>query len=163
MRDALDRWGRETLLLYFLSAHWRKPIDFSEETVAQAAARLQTLRDALTSPDGAGPYARGRAPGWGAFVEALDDDFNTPEALAVMHQWAAARERELLRHGLAFFGLGSVAEREEAPPEVVSLAERRAAARAARDFETSDRLRDELAALGWTMRDRADGFDLVRS
>ena len=52
---------------------------------------------------------------------------------------------------------------DEAPPEVVELANRRAAARAGRDFETSDRLRDELAALGWVMRDRADGFDLVRT
>jgi cysteinyl-tRNA synthetase len=46
---------------------------------------------------------------------------------------------------------------------VIELAERRARARAERDFESSDRLRDELAALGWTMRDRADGFDLVRA
>ena len=65
--------------------------------------------------------------------------------------------------GSAVFGLESLAERDEAPPEVVELAERRAEARAGRDFETSDRLRDELAALGWEMRDRAGGFDLVRA
>jgi cysteinyl-tRNA synthetase len=47
------------------------------------------------------------------------------------------------------------------PAEVAALADRRAEARAGRDFETSDRLREELAALGWEMRDRDGGFDLV--
>jgi cysteinyl-tRNA synthetase len=60
------------------------------------------------------------------------------------------------------FGLESVAVRAEAPAEIVELAERRGRARAERDFETSDRLRDELAAAGWQMRDRSDGYDLVR-
>jgi cysteinyl-tRNA synthetase len=156
MRDALDRWGRETLLLYFLSAHWRKPIDFSEETVAQAAAQADGFRNAFVGPRiGGGDFHE--------LIEALDDDFDTPRALAVMHKWRRNHQLAPLEEALDLFGLGSLVEREEAPPEVVSLAARRAAARAARDFETSDRLRDELAALGWTMRDRADGFDLVRS
>jgi cysteinyl-tRNA synthetase len=64
---------------------------------------------------------------------------------------------ELLERGLALFGLGSLAVRAEAPAEVVALAERRAQARANRDFETSDGLRDELAALGWEMRDEPGG------
>jgi hypothetical protein len=48
-----------------------------------------------------------------------------------------------------------------APPDVVALAEQRAAARAAKDFATSDRLRDEIAALGWTVRDGAEGWTLA--
>ena len=48
LRDALDEWGRETLLLFFLGAHWRKPVDYSDDTLAQAAARLETLRNAFT-------------------------------------------------------------------------------------------------------------------
>jgi cysteinyl-tRNA synthetase len=80
----------------------------------------------------------------------------------VLHEWAAARQLELLARGLAVFGLGSLAVREEAPAEVAEIAERRAAARGERDFETSDRLRDELAALGWQMRDEpGGGFTLV--
>src|SRR5918912_621354 len=47
LRDALDRWGRETLLLYFMRGHWSKPIDFSDEALDEAAARLATFRDAL--------------------------------------------------------------------------------------------------------------------
>ena len=157
IRDAIDRWGREAILLFFLTASWRKPIDYSDETMTQAAARLETLRNAFTRDAG-----RHDETGWQAFEDALNDDFDTPAALAVLHDWASRGQLELLLRGLAVFGLESLAERAEAPAEIVELAERRGRARAERDFETSDRLRDELAAAGWQMRDRPDGYDLVR-
>ena len=157
IREALDTWGRETILVFFLTASWRKPIDYSEETMKQAAARLETLRNAFTRD-----AAEHDETGWRAFAAALNDDFDTPAALAVLHDWASGGQLELLRRGLEVFGLESVAVRAVARPEIVELAERRSRARAERDFETSDRLRDELAAAGWQMRDRADGYDLVR-
>jgi cysteinyl-tRNA synthetase len=158
IREVLDEWGRETILVFFLTASWRKPIDFSPETMAQAAARRDTLRNAFTFPAAAPDEAR-----WRAFADALDDDFDTPAALAQLHEWANERQLDQLRRGLTIFGLESLAERELAPPEVVDLAERRARARVERDFETSDRLRDELAGHGWQMRDEPDGgFTLVR-
>jgi len=158
IREVLDEWGRETILVFFLTASWRKPIDYSEETMQQAAARRDTLKNAFTLEAAEVDEAR-----WNAFKSALDDDFDTPAALAVLHEWASDRKLELLRRGLAIFGLESLAEREEAPPQVVDLAERRAKARADRDFETSDRLRDELAAQGWQMRDEpGGGYLLVR-
>jgi cysteinyl-tRNA synthetase len=158
IREALDEWGRETVLIFFLTALWRKPIDFSPETMAQAAARAETLRNAFTLDPA--PVEEER---WQAFAAALDDDFDTPAALALLHEWAGARQLDLLQRGLAVFGLGSLAEREDAPPEVVALAEERAGARSAKDFATSDRLRDELAAQGWEMRDEpAGGYTLVR-
>jgi cysteinyl-tRNA synthetase len=157
LRDAIDEWGREVLLVFFLSASWRKPIDFSEETLQQAASRLETLRNAFTLAPAVADDTR-----FETFAAALEDDFDTPAALAVMHDWASSGQHDLLRRGLAVFGLESVADRQAAPPNVVELAGRRASARAARDFETSDRLRDELAALGWVMRDGPDGgYDLV--
>ena len=157
IRDALDEWGREALLVFFLTGHWRKPIDFSEETMAQAAARRDTLRNAFTLP--AADHEESR---WEAFESALEDDFDTPAALAVLHEWASAGQLELLRRGLAVFGLDSLAVQEEAPGEVQELAARRADARAARDFDAADRLRDELRELGWEMRDEAGGYTLVR-
>ena len=156
IREALDAWGRETILVFFLTASWRKPIDYADETMRQAAARLDTLRNAFTRDP-----AEHDESGWQSFADALDDDFDTPAALAVLHDWASRGQLELLRRGLAVFGLESVAERAEAPAEIVELADRRLRARADRDFETSDRLRDELAAAGWEMRDRTDGYDLV--
>jgi cysteinyl-tRNA synthetase len=152
IRETLDEWGREAILVFFLTAHWRKPIDFSAETMAQASARRDTLRNAFTLP-----AAEHDEAGWAALAAALEDDFDTPAALAVLHDWASSGQLELLRRGLAIFGLESLAERDEAPPEVVELAERRAQARAERDFEASDRLRDELAERGWEMRDEPGG------
>ena len=76
-----------------------------------------------------------------------------------MHGW---RDHELLRRGLAVFGLDSLGARDVAPPEIVALAEQRVAARAARDFEPADRLRAEIEAAGWEMRDEAGGYTLVR-
>jgi cysteinyl-tRNA synthetase len=157
IRSAIDEWGRETILVFFLTASWRKPIDFSAETMTQAAARRDTLRNAFTLEPA--PVEEER---WDAFVAALEDDFDTPAALAVLHDWAAARQLELLERGLSIFGLGSLAARAEAPPEVAELADRRSRARVERDFATADRLRDELAALGWQMRDEpGGGFTLV--
>jgi cysteinyl-tRNA synthetase len=151
LREALDEYGRETLLLFFMTGHWRKPLEFSEETMAQAAAQVERLRNVFRSPSE--PVGD-----WAAFEAALDDDFNTPEALALLHGW---RDHELLRRALGIFGLASLAESVEAPADVVDLAERRQAARAAGDFAGADRLRDEIVAAGWEVRDVANGFQLV--
>ncbi len=141
LRDAIDRWGRETLLVFFLTGHWRKPIDYSDETIAAAEARAERFRDVFRAPsESAG------ADAWPNFAAALDDDFNTPEALAAMHEW---RDHDLLRRALALFGLDSLARQETAPPEVRSLAEQRAAARAGGDWTEADRLRAEIEGRGW--------------
>ena len=154
IRDALDRWGREALLVFLLSGHWRKPIDFSEQTMTEAQARAERFRDVFRSPSE--PESTGA---WERFAVALEDDFNTPAALAVMHEW---RDHELLRRALAIFGLESLAEEEAAPPEVVELAERRQRARADREFSEADRLREALEAAGWEARDEPEGYRLVR-
>jgi cysteinyl-tRNA synthetase len=153
IRDALEQWGRETILVFFLTAHWSKPIDFSDETLAAAAARVEGFRDVFRSPSV--PAAAGE---WDRFEAALEDDFNTPDALAIMHGW---RDHGLLRRALDIFGLASLAEAEDAPPEVLELARQRQEARAARDFDEADRLRAEIEAAGWEARDVADGFQLV--
>ena len=151
IREAVERWGREAVLVFFMTGHWSKPIDFSDEVMAAAEARVERFREVF----------RGESvPGddWQDFAAALEDDFNTPEALAVLHAW---RDHELLRRALDIFGLASLAVTAEAPPEIVELAERRRTARAARDFDEADRLRAEIEAAGWEARDVADGFQLV--
>jgi cysteinyl-tRNA synthetase len=153
IREVLDEWGRETALVYFLTAHWAKPIDYSDETMTAARARADRFRDVFLGPSE--PAAEGE---WERFAATLDDDFNTPEALAVMHSW---RDHELLRRALDVFGLGSLAELPDAPPEVVSLAERRQEARGNGDFAEADGLRAEIERAGWEVRDVAGGFQLV--
>jgi cysteinyl-tRNA synthetase len=151
IRDAVARWGREAILVYFMTGHWSKPIDFSEEVMESAEARVDRIREVFR--------AESRPVGdWKQFAAALEDDFNTPEALAVLHGW---RDHDLLRRALDIFGLASLAEAADAPPEVVELAERRRQARTARDFDEADRLRAEIEAAGWEARDVADGFQLV--
>ena len=153
LREAVERWGREALLLYLMTAAWRKPIDFDEQTLAAAEARAASFRESFRNPsEPAGDAA------WERFAAALDDDFNTAEALAVMHEW---RDHDLLLRALDVFGLASLASLAEAPPEVVSLAERRASAREERRFDEADRLRGEIESAGWVVRDVADGFQLV--
>ena len=157
LRDALDRWGPETVLVFFLSAHWRKPMDYSDETMEQAKERAATFRNALLG-DGA---ADGGEEKWRALEDALDDDFNTTHALAVMHHWASQGALAPLRRALAIFGLESLADTPAAPAELVSLAEKRESARARSEFETADRLRREIEAAGWEVRDVTGGFQLV--
>ncbi len=153
IREALERWGPETLLVFFLTAHWSKPIDYSDETLTAAEARKESLREVFRNPSE--PAQEGE---WERFAAALDDDFNTPEALSVMHSW---RDHELLGRALEIFGLGSLAESEEAPAEVRELAERRQEVRANGDFDGGDRLRAQIEAAGWVVRDVAGGFQLV--
>ena len=151
LKAALDRWGRETLLFFFLTGHWRKPLDYSDETLEQARAQLEGFRNVFRS-------ASEPVGDWADFEAALEDDFNTPEALAVLHGW---RDHELLRRAFGVFGLESIAEQADAPAELVSLAERRVAARDAKDFAEADRLRGEIEAAGWSVRDVDGGFQLV--
>ncbi|HLF00098.1 MAG TPA: DALR domain-containing protein, partial [Gaiellaceae bacterium] len=154
LRNVLDVWGREALLVFHLAGHWSKPVDFDDEVMAQAAARAEGIRDVFRNPNE--PV---RVGSWERFAAALDDDFNTPQALAVMHEW---RDHELLRRALAIFGLESLAADDEAPADIVVLAEQRQQARSARNFDEADRLRAELDAAGWEVRDEADGYRLVR-
>src|SRR6266508_1941237 len=134
-------------------AHWRKPMDYTEETLVAAKARADGFREVFRNPSEAGGS-------WEQLVEALDDDFNTPEALAVMHEW---RDHDLLRRALDLFGLASLAEAAVAPPELEELARRRAHVRANGDFGEADRLRQEIEDAGWEVRDlTADpGYRLV--
>src|SRR5215212_6931514 len=143
LREAVAEWGRETLLVYFLGGHWRKPLDYSDEVLRQAAAQAESFRNVFRQPSAA-------VGDWAELARALDDDFNTPEALAALHRW---RNHELLRRGLEVFGLESLAESASAPPELEELARQRAEARERKDFDEGDRLRGEIEAAGWDVRD----------
>jgi cysteinyl-tRNA synthetase len=152
LKEALDRWGRDTLLVFFLGGHWRKPLDYSDETLSAARARAEGFREVFRQPSQPAPDGT-----WERFAAALDEDFNTAEALSVMHE---VRDHELLRKMLGVFALESLAEDAAAPAEVVDLAEQRQRARDDGDFAAADRLRHEIAAAGWEVRDVAGGFKL---
>jgi cysteinyl-tRNA synthetase len=163
LREVVDEWGREVVLLFFMTAHWSKPIDFSPQTLAAASAQVESFRNvARTGPVRATSVADHDAE-WAEFAAALDDDFNTPEALSIMHRWRAALEGELLVRALSVFGLGSLGERPTVPEAVTALATERARARDRRDFAAADELRSRIEGEGWTVRDipQAPGYELV--
>ena len=104
------------------------------------------------------------------FFDALARDFNTAEALAVLNEWIREATSPMwdqpgdshLREMLGVLGLEALLTPvEQAPPEVRELAQRRERARGERDFAAADRLREQIAALGWEVRDGAGGFDLL--
>ena len=125
LKDALDRWGRETLLLFFLTGHWRKPLEYTDETMAAATARVEWFRElcsggtSVPAPDDA----------WDRVSAALEDDFNTPAALAVMHDWRS-RGHICCRRASTSSGSDPCESGSRLPRRSVQLAERRAEARA---------------------------------
>jgi cysteinyl-tRNA synthetase len=158
LRDAVQEWGAETLLLLFLRSHWRKPMDFSQETLEQARSEGETFRDFFLDARADGGTARGDE-----LDAALADDFNTAAALSVFHEWRSRGDAVSLLDGLEVFGLAGLARQEEPPNRLGELAELRREARDRKDFAEADRLRDEIAAAGWVVRDIAEppGYRLV--
>jgi cysteinyl-tRNA synthetase len=167
--DLPDR-GYEPLAFRYLAltAHYRSKLDFTEDAMHAAASGLARLRRgvAVAAPEamdlGSEPLARYRA----RFTDAVADDLGTPRALAVAHEVVSSTDltdpqrRALLLDFDRVLGLSldapSAAD-EPLPDGAAELLERRAAARAARDWAASDALRDQLAALGVDVRDTASG------
>jgi cysteinyl-tRNA synthetase len=156
LRDAVEQWGREAVLLFFMNGAWRKPIDFNDEVMAQARAQADTFRNYFVGLE----YEPGEIDR-DALARVLDDDFNTPEALALFHDWRGRGQTASLRWGLELFGLGDLAQAVSAPEGLVALAEKRQEARANVDFDEADRLRGEIEDQGWEFRDVDGGFELV--
>jgi cysteinyl-tRNA synthetase len=173
LHEALDQAGRDALVMYFVSGHYRQPIAYSEDALSDAAASVERVRDFARRLDNDAP-AEGIEPFAERFFEALRDDFNTPAARAALFDWIAEGNRRLdggerlgpgpLADMLYVIGLENLLETaEEADPQAERLRDEREAARKEGDFATADAKRDELAALGWTIRDTPDGPKLVRS
>ena len=174
LHEALAAHGRDALIAYFCGGHYRQPIAYSEERLGEAARSVERIRDAGRRLV-AGPSPVELAPLREAFFDALADDFNTPRALATVFEWVREANRRSeageavgdadLRAMLGVFALDALLDADTVAggPDAAAeaLLERREAARATRDFAEADRLRDELAGLGWEVRDSAGGPTLV--
>jgi cysteinyl-tRNA synthetase len=169
LHAALERYGRDALLAYFCSGHYRQPIEFDEERMLAAARSVERIRSAARRMTG------GSSPGWSAalresFFAALREDFNTPAALAIVFEWvrAANRSSDAVGHAdlsemLDVLGLANLLEvvEVETSAEAVALIEGRERARSEGDFASADALRNQLRALGWEVRDGPDGPELL--
>ena len=170
LHEALAGYGRDALLMYFCGGHYRQPIEFDGERLAEAGARVSRIREASRG------LLPGASPPWSAslrdrFFDALANDFNTPRALAAVFEWVREANRgdagtvgdADLSEMLSVLGLENLVARETAqvPPDVLSLCDARERARTARDWTEADRLRDEMRALGWEVRDGPAGPELL--
>jgi cysteinyl-tRNA synthetase len=186
LSEALDRYGREAVVAYLISGHYRQPIAFGHAQMEQAVATVERLRNFFrehpaqagdegeTGEDSAEQQHGGSGESspvsrLDGFRDALADDFNTPRAMAEIFELVGEANREpipgapeAIGEMLELLGLASLASVEgaaDAESEVL-LAEREEA-RAAKDFARADELRERLAELGWEVRDSAEGAKLV--
>jgi cysteinyl-tRNA synthetase len=169
LSEAVERYGPQAIVAYLISGHYRQPLEFSEAALDESQARLERIRNFLRVEDvpGDDEFVAERRD---AFLDALADDFNTPRALGALFELIAEAHRRSLPGAraavvemLPLLGLEALAaEEERGDEEAERLLAEREDARAERDFERADRLRDELAESGWEVRDGPDGARLVR-
>jgi cysteinyl-tRNA synthetase len=182
VHDLIKTIPGEVIRLALLSAHYRQPLDWSGETIESAKRMLDRLYGAVRGIDvSADERAAAEPPA--AVIAALEDDLNTPKALAEMFNLArslnkAGGETERLQLATDILAAGdligvlqndaedwftSSTDSEMSDDEIESLIADRNKARAGKDFARGDAIRDELAAKGVSIEDGADGTRWRRS
>ena len=165
------QWPGEVLRLAMLKTHYRQPIDWTVSALEEAEESLLKWRESLTDSNWSKSELQFRRPLTGRFVDALGEDLNTPLATAELHKmhgWArrfrwSNEHDDMLRFlqaldlvGIDLRRMLAVNAEIDAGP-VSSLIAARLAARAAKNWAESDRIRDELAAQGIALKDNKDG------
>jgi cysteinyl-tRNA synthetase len=146
-----------------LAGHPRKQLNFTLDSLHAAESALATLHHYGQSLS----YSGSATGAFDAVLEALRDDLNLPAALGALFtavnlgpEGVSKAEFESVLRVLGLVTTPPAAAKTAVPPPVVALAERRWAAKKARDFQSADILRTELAAAGWSMLDAKDGYKL---
>jgi cysteinyl-tRNA synthetase len=171
LRELLEKgWSGREIRYVLINAHYRTSLNFAFDALEGARKSLARI-DACVEK-----ATDGEAPAWALkhlddFTDAVNDDLNVPKAFAALFELVREtnsksgegvrgifkRMDEVL--GIIFFGKS---EKEDVPVEVASLLEERAAARAAKNWAESDRLRDAIAALGWVVKDSREGQSVTK-
>lgn len=185
LSEAVDRYGRDAVVAYLISGHYRQPLAFGPEQMEQAVAGVERLRNFFREhpvgrDSGEAPPEQRHGGSVGtspesrldSFRDALADDFNTPRAMAEVFELVSEANREEIPGAseavgemLGLVGLSSLTQPDEGVVETDEIARKlmaeRESARAERDFERADAIRAKLAELGWEVRDSAEGAKLV--
>ncbi|MCL2768953.1 MAG: cysteine--tRNA ligase [Solirubrobacterales bacterium] len=215
LHEVISRWGRDAVVMYLVSGHYRQPLAFSPAELEDAQRRVHRIRDAMRRLRAGAPSPADMAHHRDTFLEALADDFNTPRALAALFEWIREANRrteagdrraggdgaggdeaggdgaggdeaggdgaggdeavgdrrgggdEHLREMLGLLGLEALTPLSAAgegggvDPRAAQLLQERERARAAREFERADRLREEIRAMRWEVRDGPHGPELI--
>ncbi len=207
IRDIVQAWDPEALRLFLLSSHYRSPLDYTEQAMLEATAGIdriysllarveQFTGQKLSAPE-PGSYGPADSPSFESetgsqFLEAMDDDFNSARAIAVLFETvrrinrlidadengkSGTGNKEILQDTADILGIGSILGIARQTPDAYFIGKqkqaadrrqidsawveeqiaRRKQARNDKDFQTADRIRDELLEKGVILEDRADG------
>ena len=190
VREVAEKYGYEVIRYMMVQAHYRSPINYCKELLDACKASLERLyacRDTLdraiaaaeagaVSPEAEELFAKRKMQ----FITAMDDDLNTADGMTAIFELVrdlnrmsadAATPKEQLEAGTALFDeltgvMGLLYNRKKTdavPEEVLKLAEQRKAARKAKDFAEAARLRDAIAALGYTVRETRQGTEITKN
>ncbi|MGM0481623.1 MAG: cysteine--tRNA ligase [Pseudomonadota bacterium] len=182
IRDVLAAYDAETVRYFLLSSHYRSQLNYTQDNLEQAHAALERLYTALRGLQPQPAEAALRTPYWEKFQQAMDDDFNAPEAISVLFD--IAREINRLRQqqpdqaaqlAQVLLELAAVLGLLQQQPEqflqgdsddvalIEQLIKQRNDARAEKNWAAADAARDQLSAMGIVLEDGPDGTQWRRS
>ena len=181
--DVLQKFDGESIRFFLLRTHYRSPVNYSDATLEDARSGLRRLYTALDLVPAADVAIDWRDPSAARFKAAMDDDFGTPEAVAVLFDLAGEvnRTRSAERAGLLKALAGCLGLLQSAPSDflkgraagqvdaaaedlrIESLIAQRAQAKSARDFAAADSIRQQLASEGIVLKDSAGGTSWERA
>ncbi|MGI5889142.1 MAG: cysteine--tRNA ligase [Oscillospiraceae bacterium] len=186
VRDVAEKYGYEPIRFFLISAHYRKPLNYTVELIEQSRASLDRLYNCRNNLD----FMISKAPASGSeslkeaadrciekFKKAMDDDLNTADAIAALFDFtreinsAEGQSADSLRYAARKFDdicgvLGILYGRkstDEIPDEVKQLAQQRQEARKAKNYALADELRNKVQELGYSIEDTPEGPKIVKS
>ena len=185
VRDVANLYGYEPIRYFMLTAGYRMPLNYTVdliESCKNSLERLYTCRENLDFALSKAEFGTDESLKEKAeeakrkFCTAMDDDLNTPDALAAVfdlvkdiNTLSAASSKAALEAGAAAFdeitgvlGLMYNRKKDEVPAEVTELVEKRAAAKKAKDWASADAIRAQLTEMGWAVKDTAQGPQLSK-
>ncbi|MBU2590800.1 MAG: cysteine--tRNA ligase [Nitrospinae bacterium] len=193
-RDMVDKYGGETVRLYMLSGHFRVPLNFSEDLIVQASQglkRLYNVTDRLENmlevasaypSDNDKKFMNSLQVYRDSFIESMDNDFNTPQAIAVLYNLAKDANMyldnsgdkisaDLINHTLNLFSefgavlgiLRNIRKKESLPEDLMLLIREREEARRRKDWSRSDQIRDTLNSHGIRLNDTPYGVQWTKT
>jgi cysteinyl-tRNA synthetase len=174
LENAFLKQGFNPLAYRFAAflTHYRKPMEYSDEGIEAARNGLLHLQNqvrqiAIAAVDESGVTANPEFKN--KFLQAINDDLNMPRAMAVVQEMLKSTMADSEKYATVLdydrvlgFNLGQLDKAQTLPQAVQELVEARKNAREAKDFATSDRLRDEIEALGYMVQDVKDGMKVIK-